>query len=282
MTRDAQCRAKLQTLLATGALPASACSRAFLDFISPLSAGGVVAWQRSGGGRKLVVSDAKAVNDFCRANFPEADLPSGVESRVAGVGRFRDSKATANTESEIISVRVWQNNALVKNGEPVGAAEATAAHGLFSFPLTRDCPYELRGDWALVENPAVFDAFEKLHLDVGAVLYGHGRISNRTIDWLVRTTDAGFRLLHLPDYDPVGLSEFERLGTQLGGRVVLHLPADLELKFARFSKRKLLEKRKSQALLTRLRKSGFAEVLRVVELIDRHNAGLEQEALLLR
>jgi hypothetical protein len=45
--------------------------------------------------------------------------------------------------------------------------------------------------------------------------------------------------------------------------------------------RKLVEKRKSQAMLAQLRKSQSAEVRHVVELIDRHNAGLEQEALFL-
>jgi hypothetical protein len=197
------------------------------------------------------------------------------------VGRFRDSKATANTQPEIISVRVWRDDALFKNASSAGAAQLTAAHGLFSFPLSRDCPFELRGHWALVENPAVFDAFEKLHLDVGGVLYGNGRISSRAIDWIVRTTNARFRLLHLPDYDPVGLSEYVRLSSQLRERVALHLPTDLELRFARYSMRKLVEKRKSQAMLAQLRKSQSAEVRHVVELIDRHNAGLEQEALFL-
>jgi hypothetical protein len=59
------------------------------------------------------------------------------------------------------------------------------------------------------------------------------------------------------------------------------LPTDLENLFAQFSKRKLLMNRSSQAVLARLRKSDFPEVRRVVELMDRHNAGLEQEALLI-
>jgi len=43
----------------------------------------------------------------------------------------------------------------------------------------------------------------------------------------------------------------------------------------------LLKKVNSQAMLARLRRSELPSVSRVVELIDRHNAGLEQEALLL-
>jgi hypothetical protein len=63
---------------------------------------------------------------------------------------------------------------------------------------------------------------------------------------------------------------------------VLHLPADLETRFTKFSNRELLEKSNSQAMLTQLRRSDLLAIRRVVELIDRYNAGLEQEALLLK
>lgn len=281
MTLSAQIRAKLRNLVENGGLPASQCGQSFRKFLSPLLDTEVLSWKRSGAGSRLVVNNAHALRDFLRQHFPETNLPQDAGSRVVGVGRFRDTKATRNDTSEIISLRVWRDDALLKNCKTVGATTATAAHGMFSFPMARECPYELRGQCALVENPAVFAAFEKLHLNVGAVIYGHGRISNRMIDWLARTTDADFGLLHLPDYDPVGLSEFQRLRSRLGERVVLHLPADLEKRFARFSKRKLLAKRSSQAMLAKLRKLDSPEIRRIVELIDRHNAGLEQEALLL-
>ena len=93
-------------------------------------------------------------------------------------------------------------------------------------------------------------------------------------------TDANFALLHLPDYDPVGLSEFERLHLRLGNRVNLHLPADLEARFARYSNPELLKKRNSQAMLAKLRRSELPSTRRVVALMDRFNAGLEHEALL--
>jgi hypothetical protein len=89
-------------------------------------------------------------------------------------------------------------------------------------------------------------------------------------------------LVHLPDYDPVGLSEFQRLHTRLGSRVVLHLPNDLEARFARFSNPKLLENDSSQAMLAQLRRSDSPSICHVVKLIDRYNAGLEQEALLVK
>jgi hypothetical protein len=168
---------------------------------------------------------------------------------------------------------------LLKGGIPAGANAATAAHGAFSFLLTKDCPYEIRGRCALVENPAVFLVAEQLKLGVDLVIYGQGRISNRVMNWLAGSTAADFGVLHLPDYDPVGLSEFQRLHARLGGRVNLHVPPDLEARFAQFSNPDLLKKGNSQAMLAQLRSSTLPAISAVVKLIDRYNAGLEQEAL---
>ena len=281
MKLQVQAQAKFRKLIEIGALPVSQCGKAFLNLLEPLLHGGVLELKPSGGGQKLAVKNAVALRAFCRQRFPETDLPVDAGSRVEGVARFRDTKAMANRENEIISFRVWRDDALLKGGKSVGAAPAAAAHGVFSFLLAQNCPYELSGACALVENPAVFMVAEQLNLDVGLMIYGHGRISNRAIDWLARSPAPGFRLLHLPDYDPVGLSEFQRLHARLGERVILHLPADLETRFAQFSNRKLLKKGNSQAMLAQLRRSNLPAICRVVELIDRYNAGLEQEALLL-
>lgn len=281
MTLIAQVHAKLRNLFESGYLPASQCSQSFRKFLSPLLDTGVLSWQRSGAGSRLVVNNADALDNFLRQHFPETKLSQEAGSRITAVGRFRDTKALRNNSAEIITLRVWRDEALLKDGKPAGATKATVAHGMFSFSMTHDCPYELHGRCALVENPAVFESFEKLRLDIGAVIYGHGRISTRTIDWLVRTTGADFSLLHLPDYDPVGLSEYHRLHSRLGERVALHLPPNLDKLFGQFSKRKLLAKRSSQALLAKLRELDTPVIRFVVELIDRHNAGLEHEALLL-
>ena len=281
MKLQAQAQTKLLELMESEALPASQCGEAFLKLLAPMLDSGVLGWKRSGGGRRLIVNNADALRNFCRQRFPETTLPTDAGSRIVSVSRFRDTKAMANSENEIISLRVWRDDALSNDGKSIGAATATVAHGVFSFLLAKECPYELRGSCALVENPALFVVAEQLNLGVGLIIYGHGRISNRVVDWLARMTDSSFSLLHLPDYDPVGLSEFQRLHARLGKRVVLHLPADLETRFAKFSNRELLEKGNNQAMLAQLRRSDLPAVRRVIELIDRYNAGLEQEALLI-
>ncbi len=281
MKLAAQAQARLNELLAKGTLPSSACGVAFLKLLAPLLESGVLTWRRSGAGRQLSIVDADALQAFCRQRFPEVNPPPEIGARVAGVGRFRDSKALPNTGSDILSMRVWDDRCLLKGGKPAGAAAATNAHGLFSFRLTHENDYQLNGSCLLVENPAVFAAAENLAIPVSAVIYGYGRISGRALDWLASSTGPDFRLLHLPDYDPVGLSEFGRVQAKLGERAELYLPMDLETRFERFANGDLLRKRNSQAMLTRLREAKLPAIRRVVELIDRHNAGLEQEALLL-
>ena len=281
MKLEAQAETRLRELLERGTLPASQCGRAFLKLIAPLLAGGAVVERKSGAGRQFAVKNADVVREFHLRRFPAVVSSPDAGSRVTGVGRYRDTKALKNDTGEIISLRVWQNAVVVKNGNPVNAALLTAAHGVFSFLLKRDCPYELCGPCALVENPAVFAAAEQLQLDIGAVIYGHGRISNREIDWLAQMPSATFKLIHLPDYDPVGLTEFQRLQSRLGNRVVLHVPADLETRFTLYGNRDLLAKANTRAMLAQLRRSDSEVILRIVALMDRHNAGLEQEALLL-
>ena len=252
-----------------------------MKLLAPLIDTGVLSWKRSGAGRQLFVNDVGALDAFCRQRFPQVTLPAGAEARIAGVGRFRDSKALPNTGNEIISMRVWQDQALLKGDHYAGAAAATEAHGVFSFRLTKDNQYRLNGLCMMVENPAVFAAAERLNVKVDAVIYGYGRISSRVLNWIARTAGSNFNLLHLPDYDPVGLSEFGRVHGRLGRRAGLYLPADLDIRFERFSNGDLLKKFNSQVMLAQLRRSPLPEVRHVVELIDRHNAGLEQEALLI-
>jgi hypothetical protein len=240
---------------------------------------GVVVEERSGAGRRLVVRNAAALEEFARSRYPDVTTSLDASSRVVGVARFRDSKSFPADTPEIVSVRAWSETVLFMDGQPTEAMAATARHGVFSFLLSGAGQYELRGKCALVENPAVFGNFEQLRLPVRLVIYGQGRVSARLLRWLA--AGKHLELLHLPDYDPAGLAEFERLKLHLGSRVRLHVPADLDHRFSRFSNPALLQKPNSRTLLANLRRSVIPEVHAVVELMDRYNAGLEQEALLL-
>jgi hypothetical protein len=132
-----------------------------------------------------------------------------------------------------------------------------------------------------VENPAAFIHFERANIPADLAIYGGGRASSGLLEWLAKNNDAAFHLIHLPDYDPVGLSEFIRLRGRLGSRVSLHLPKDLRKYFERYSNPALLQPPRSRVLLGKLRASANPEVREVLHLIEEFNAGLEQECLFL-
>jgi hypothetical protein len=281
VTPEEQIRSRLSQLVTDGTLPLSVCSSAFLKVLRPALDSGVVAEEKSGAGRRLVVRNPEAVRLFFAGRYPDAKVFADAPSRIVGVARFRDSKVLANDAAEIVCIRAWKNGTLLRNGALVDVVRATQEHGVFAFSLKNECLYSLRGSCALVENPVVFALLERLSLPSEVAILGRGRISARLLDWLAQMTSEDFKLIHLPDYDPIGLNEFARLRSRVGDRVTLHLPVDFSNRFARFSKRSLLTRGNSQAVLRYLRQSQEPQIRAVLQLIDKHNAGLEQEALLL-
>jgi hypothetical protein len=272
--------AGLTNLLEKGSLPKTTCSASLLRALQPLLNADVLAEQRSGSGRRFVVRDNTALRQFIGHFFPDTPINDGEMSRTAGIARFRDSKTFDSNTPEIVSVRAWSEQALLKDGKPVGASLASSEHGVFSFLLSDR--YAVRGSCAIVENPVVFIQLERLNLNVDLVIWSHrGRISRKLIDWLEGNATSDLSLIHLPDYDPVGMDEFRRLRARLGARVQLYFPDDLIERFTRFSSHGILKKPNNQALLANLRRTKLLEVRRVIALIDSNNACLEQEALLL-
>jgi hypothetical protein len=282
---SARIESRLHDLLKTGALAKSACSAKLIKFIAPLLDSGVLSWERSGAGRRLRVQNADALNSFILDQFPftELEMEAEISRRIVSIGRFRNSKALRGDTPDIVIMRGWSDDALWRGGKPVAVSQATREHRVFSFTVAPDNEYELRASCALVENPAVLLAFERLriNLDIPVAIFAGGRVSNRLLNWLARQSASSFRLHHFPDYDPVGLSEYARIQSRLGNRAALHLPVNLSDSFARLANCDLLRFSATRRLLAKLRGVRIPEIQTVVDLIDRHNAVLEQEALLL-
>jgi hypothetical protein len=281
VTSEEQIRSRLSELLDKGTLPLSACSNAFLTALRPALQSGVVVEEKSGAGRRLVVLNSEALRLFFAGRYPNAQLFENAPSRVAGIARFRDSKVLPNDAAEIVCLRAWENQTLFHNSVDVNVVQATKEHGVFAFALSDHSSYSLDGPCALVENPVVFALLERLRLHVGIAILGRGRISGQLLDWMTQIKSSDFKVIHLPDYDPVGLNEFARLRGRLRERIALYVPSDLEKYFDKFSNRALLGAANSQTLLRYLRRSDDSQIQTVLDLIDKHNAGLEQEALLL-
>jgi hypothetical protein len=168
---------------------------------------------------------------------------------------------------------------LERNGAILDVGQLTGFAGAAALVVGPGCAWQFAGVVALVENLEAFLHVERILGGVDLVVYAPGRLSGTVRAWLASEHMAGARYLHLGDYDPVGLDEYLKLKRACPGRVAIHVPADLDLRLRRFGKEKLLED--SVEVLERLRRSTDPEVAKIVQALDRHGRGLEQEALLL-
>ena len=283
MSATAKRQVVLQRLLAKGSLAESACSRALVRFVSPLISGNVLAWEKSGAGRRLAVRNAALLAEFLSRQFPQSEMEvRNLPPRVQGAARFRNTKRSRGTGEDIICVRGWRDGVLLQHGQPVPVVDATARRGLLAFLLRPDSLYELRGRVATVENITVFTHFERLCIDAPLALYTHGRLSGRILFWLGSQAAAGLEIIHVGDYDPVGLDEFRRLRNACAMSASLYLLPNLAQLFRNYGNSLLLKRARSQALLQRLREVEDESIKTVLAHIDETNAGLEHEGLLIK
>lgn len=279
---DLNIPAKCCRLLVAGALPRSQCGAGFLRRLKPLFDAGVVRWEKSAAGQRLSVLNLAAYGRWFSLHFPGTKVSDSLRlSPVEGVARFRDSKALRGNLPAIVCIRSTKDGVLVKNGVPVETTKATVEHGVFAFKLDDPTAYALNGNCVLIENLAVFQLFEHLNLDVNLAIWTGGISSNRLLNWLATNINNGLRILHLPDYDPVGMTEFLRYHRRLGDAVSLHSPDNLRSLFHSYSKAGLLLSPKNQRMLLRLRKAQHPAVERVLRLMHEFNGGLEHEAILI-
>lgn len=274
--------AVLRRLATLGFLTGAECSDGLVRYVAPLIEGSVLEWKKSGGGLRLIVSNAEGFAQFLAAKFPVlAAAAEQLDPRTQGVARFRDSKARRGTGCEILCLRGWGTPQLWHAQDAVDVVGPTNEHGVFAIRLDAITPYRLTDCVALVENPAAFFAWERVSTAANLAIYSQGRFSSRLLRWLGAQESSTFQLIHAPDYDPAGLADFLRLKAVLRNRVSLHVPNDLRARFQKFSKHSLLKRKRSLDTLRIIRSSVHPDVRKVVVLIDEFNAGLEQEALLL-
>ena len=266
-------------LLQDGVLPKSVCGQSLIGALAPLFDAGVVRWNKAGGGQRLVVANQIGYERWFFQHFPDCALPDIDSSQIRAVAQFRNAKALPSNLPEIVCLRSTSDGGLLRNGEVVETTQATKRNGLFAFTLANQTQFALRGTLALVENLAVFHSFEKLRLEPALAIWTSGVSSNRFIEWLAACVRPDTRILHLPDYDPVGLSAFLRVHDKLGEAVSLFQPESLQYLFRHHSKPSLLADPRNQRMLMELRKCENPSVRRVVALMDQFNGGLEHEAL---
>lgn len=271
----------LAALSGSSSLPASSISGRDRLRLQSLFDAGVIEEVRSGAGRRIVVTNQAALQDFIHSLYPsglegvKGDLP--VRSRA--VAELRNSKRATGKSPTTLLIRGFNLCTLHKNGSQLPVAEWTESAGVAALCLDSMEGWQYQGTLALVENLETFWHIEKITPCVDMAIYAEGRIGTDVLDWLSSPGMITTRVIHFPDYDPVGMDELLRIKSACPERTELYRPPDLETLFARFGKAQLLQD--SVAILARLRKSTDTDVRYVVGLMDQYGVGLEQEGLLI-
>lgn len=281
----------LLLMLAEERISRSQLSASSLATLQPLLAGGILEIERAGRGEVVLVRNKPAFEAWLRQRFPffggEVTIPDGAH-RAGAVAFRRDSKSAGlGVDKEVLHLRAFGHSSptVSVDGLDMPVVELTARHGVAACLIGQNSVIRVSaGRVLLVENLECYLRAESLVPDASVVLNASGRVSERLVKCLARSQLGTEPLLHLPDYDPVGLSEYRRLREALGERVTLYVPNDLEARFARFGNRSLINaKPRNRALLEQLNNLPWPceESARVFTLIKELGAGLEQEALLL-
>ena len=278
-TQSAPYRTMLDRLLADGAVPASQLPATLQAETLRLIENGVLRWERAGAGRRLTVVQADVLARIRSRHFPD-DASCAASPRAGAVATMRDSKKSGTIGLEPLFLRAISGPRLTRNGTELDLCGSTARAGVASVLLQPDDQWHYSGRIITVENLECFLHAERLGAPFDLAVYTAGRMSRQFLRWMATLVASGATLTHCGDYDPTGLDEFIRLYDATSTRAQLHLPAHLAQLFERYSKPGLLAGR-SARLLQRLRRVEHPGVQTVIDLMHRHNAGLEQEALLL-
>jgi hypothetical protein len=258
--------------------------------LRPLFAGGVLVTESSGRGEVVEVRKPEQLLAWARHTFPSFEgrwQGPGEFGRAQSIARRRSSKATGSgIGAGVLHLRAMADGrgTATVNGVNFPVRELTAQHGVAACLVSAATQFEFTGQTVLVENLECFLNAERILPAASIFINGAGRLSDQLIACLARSTFSPAPVVHFPDYDPVGLSDYLRLKSLLGPRVVLYLPSDIERRFAALGDQRLIsEKPRNRALLEKLATERWPcqESEKVFGLIKESGAGLEQECLLL-
>ena len=255
--------------------------------LKPLFAGGALIEDASGRGSVVVVRRPDVLLEWARQQYPVSSgewTISRESDRARSVLIRRASKAGgAAAGATVLHVRAIGDASMLVDGVDFPVAKLTSHFGVTACLVRSDTRLALGASALLVENLACFLAAEAIVPTAGIAMNSSGKISDALIRCLARSSFTS-TLLHLPDYDPVGLADYLRLKSALGDRVSLYVPPDVEARFAAFGNKGLITGRpRNRSLLESLGTTIWPcrESSRIFNLVRESGSGLEQESLLL-
>jgi len=273
----------LRQLLVEHSVAESRLSAGCRRELQPFFDSGALEQRRAGAGSRVVVVDAAAIAGMLAHYTPDsAEAVAPLSGRAQAVRMFRNShRVNADTPLTLLLRAPGAGAILTKPQLELDISAQTRAYGVAALATVASDQWYCPAALALVENEEAFYFAERLpQVAANTVfIYYSGHISDKLAQWLSAQPRTP-QLLVYPDYDPVGLHNYERMRRLLADitPVQLVLPADFEALLARYGRPELL--REQRQYLPTLQQSPEPLVHSVIELLQRHGCGLEQEALL--
>lgn len=276
----------LAQLLEEGSVPWSSVSAKQRDQLRSLRETGVLTVERAGAGRRLTVQDEEVVRRFADAEYPagldaaRTAAETKTDDHLAAseaVAHFRDAKQ-GTAGDEVLLFRGLPGTTITYEGAPLRIGRLTKVAGVAAVLLGPETEIAVEAPLAIVENREAFLRFDELGTAARLACFGRGRLSNQALEWLGSLDVGRNAICHCPDYDPVGLSEFQRLHDACGERVCLFWPDGLEALLQQYGKADLYERNAS--LLNGMDDSPHPTIEKLMVLLQKHGRGLEQEILL--
>lgn len=270
---------RLSELLELGFVVRSRVTAPMRDRLAPLFHLGVLREERSGAGRHIRLHDRVALEQWIRTHYPSglSGVSGDLGHRAESVANYRDSKRAGSLAVSLVHLRGFGNTELRRRGAVLPLADMTRAYGVVGLAVDPRDAWQIAGTVAIVENLEFFMHVERLIPQADAALYSAGRVDGRVLQWLAAQQDV--RALHAGDYDPVGLDEYLKVRAAFGDRADLFVPDDFEELVVTYGQSELLTR--SLAVYRRVRLHADERVKAVLDVLDRHGRGLEQEALLI-
>ncbi|TXI07680.1 MAG: hypothetical protein E6Q76_08180 [Rhizobium sp.] len=271
----------LATLLRDGRVPSSQVPASVLRRLGTLRDVGAISDERAGSGRAVVALSRPRIEAFIQAEYPNGlHWDPSAPTRSDASFFTRDSKR-GKVPANLVVIKAFNGMLRFPNGHTQDLAAASQAAGCYAFILGEESAPMLVGltQLVVVENFEAFLQFEQLAPSASLAIFAAGRLSERSLRWLTGPDHDSILIEHAGDYDPVGLSEYDRLYRARDGKNVrLVVPRELEAAF-KSSKASLLDLQQRKHLAAMLTHPDQA-CRHVARLIAEHGGGVEQEIFL--
>jgi hypothetical protein len=257
----------LTTLLDRGTVAHSAANQKILAELITL---GIVAIKSAGIRRSVISVKPEQLRKWLDAHYPDHGMvPDAGHVREGNIVRSGGSKAGVSAHGVLSFQFKWFGK------EDDLWTQMTRTYGVAAVLTDRLANITLPVRWGLltIENWEPFFRTDYSGAQVPImVAYLGGNAPGSVMEALKTFSTSPESVLHFGDYDWEGLYIFQRLQKVLP-QARLYIPDNIEALFRQFGKRNLIDRQKRKALFDEKN----SNCIPVIQLIEQHNAGLEQE-----